>query len=152
MCQENQVIKHLKDEVDIIDKNLQKLENQRYSINKEYINLLQEECKKNIGRCFKRMKNGVISYCKIIDIDEPILTISNYCFNEHQYPALWFNDSYKSSLHCPFYKENLFSGAWGKGNDIIGNLNGITYEEISNTEYMEKFKEINDKWIKALDK
>ncbi|MCD3340474.1 hypothetical protein G8T81_15415, partial [Clostridium botulinum C/D] len=74
MCQENQVIKHLKDEVDIIDKNLQKLENQRYSINKEYINLLQEECKKNIGRCFKRMKNGVISYCKIIDIDEPILT------------------------------------------------------------------------------
>ena len=137
----------IKDKLYKADNNIRELRNERYRINEQYTKLLQEECKKEIGRCFKKMKHcKVVSYYKIIDIDKA----DDQHFNEYQYPALWFKYPYNQSLN-PFYEDDLFAGAWGKGNNSFDKMNGIEYEEISNEEFMEKFKEVNDKWVNKME-
>lgn len=144
--------KELKDKLDEIYNELNKMKKEEQELYIEYVEILKEKSRKNIGRCFKQLKDGkVISYCKVINIDEPISNnMGNISFNQYQYPALWFRYPYNGSSN-PFYEKNLFSGAWGKGSDFIGELNKISYVEITKEEFFNKFKEINDEFVKTLN-
>lgn len=134
------------------DEEISQLKNQRSKINKEYITKLKIQSRKNIGRCFKETKAGkIISYCKIINIDKTYYPLSgDINFNEYQYPSIWFYYPY-NHLVLPFYIENMFSGAWGKGHDHLAEFNNIQYIEISQDEFNEKFKEVNKNWISYLE-
>jgi hypothetical protein len=138
----------VKKEFKDIQKEISELRNKEYILNKEYTELLKAKCRENIGRCFKKMKNGiVISYWKVVDIDKDIPTKSGEIhFNEYQYPSLHFRYPYDGSK-TPFEKDNLFSGAWGKVNDIIGDINNVTCEEITKEEFNAKFNEVNSAWV-----
>ena len=141
----------VKQELYKIDDEIRGLRNKRFNINEEYMDSLKEKCRENIGRCFKKLKdNKIIAYCQIINIDPGIPTMRGTDdFNPNQYPSIWFGYPYNNSK-LPFYKDELFSGAWGEGNDIIGKLNKISYEEISKKDFDKKFKEINQQWIKKM--
>ena len=130
----------------------QELRNKQYIIEKEYQELIQRRCKENIGRCFKKLRGEkVASYCIIINIDKPKSQLNGSpLFNEYQYPAMWFNYPYKNSK-MPFYEDDIFSGAWSKGVNIVDKMNDISYVEISKEEFLEKFNEINQAWIKRLE-
>lgn len=127
------------------------LRNKQYEIEKQYLKLIQEKCKENIGRCFKKLSGEkVISYCRIIDIDKPKSQMNGLpLFNEYQYPAIWFKYPYKDSK-MPFSVDNIFSGSWGKGGNIVDKMNGVSYIEISKEEFFSKFNEVNQAWIKRL--
>ena len=129
----------------------QELRNKQYNVEKEYQELVQEKCKKNIGRCFKKLKGEkVISYCMIINIDKVKSQMNGLpLFNEYQYPAIWFNYPYKNSK-MPFHEDDIFSGAWGNGNNIVDKMNGVSYLEISKEEFISKFNEVNQAWAKKL--
>ena len=123
------------------------------SLQSKHIKLLQEKCKDNIGRCFKRIRTSregkeTITYCKVIATDDIQYKLIGLSFNEYQYPAIWFECPYNNSS-LPFTKEHLFSGAWGKGNSIIGNSK--EYTEICRDEYIEKFNEVNLEWVSHID-
>ena len=127
------------------------LRNKQFNIEKEYLDLIQEKCKENIGRCFKKIKDEkIISYCIIIDIDKPKLQMNGSpLFNKYQYPAIWFNYPYKN-FKMPFRVDDIFSGAWGEGSNLVDKLNDISYVEISKEEFLSKFKEVNQVWIEKL--
>lgn len=134
-----------------IQDQIRELKNKEYKLQGQHLELLQEKCRKNIGRCFKKIKKGeVASYCRIIDIDKPIPQMHGQPhFNEYQYPSLWFKYPYNGSK-MPFIEKDLFSGAWGKGNNFLDESRGITYEEISKEEFNEKFIEVNSAWIEKI--
>lgn len=143
-------IDNIKKELNDIQDQISGLKNKEYEIKQGYTELLKQECKKDINRCFEKSRYGkVVAYCKIIGIDEPNICSTNEFFNEYQYPAIWFNYPYDDS-YLPFYEDNLFSGAWGKGNDYLGELNKIAYREITIDDFIEKFSEINNQWRKKL--
>lgn len=146
-------LEEIKKERKKINEEIRELRNKQYLIDGEYLKLVQEKCKENIGRCFKKLKEEkVVSYCKIINIDKPVPKMYGQpLFNEYQYPTLWFEYPYNNSK-MPFYKKNIFSGAWGNGNDIISKLEKISYVEISKEEFFEEFNKINQEWIKRLNK
>lgn len=127
------------------------LRNRQYNIDKEYQELLQEKCKENIGRCFKKLRGErIIAYCIIIGIDKPKSQMNGLpLFNEYQYPAIWFKYPYKGSK-MPFYEDEIFSGAWGKGNNFVDKLNDVSYKEITKEEFLSKFNEVNQVWVKRL--
>jgi len=104
------------------------LRNKQYNIEKEYLELLQEKCKENIGRCFKKLRGEkIVSYCIIINIDQLKSQLNGSpLFNEYQYPALWFNYPYKNSK-MPFYEDEIFSGAWGKGSSFVYKMKEVSY-------------------------
>jgi len=135
-----------------INNELSELRNKQYTIEQQYQILLQEKCKENIGRCFKKSKGEkVVSYCIIIDIDKAKVQINGSpLFNEYQYPAMWFNYPYKNSK-MPFHEDDIFSGAWGKGNNIVDKMNGTSYVEISKEEFFDKFYDVNQLWVKRLE-
>lgn len=142
--------KEVKQKLDKIDDEMQELRNKRFNINKEYTDSLKEKCRENIGRCFKKLKNNkIIAYCQIINIDKEVYTRDGGDFNDHQYPSIWFGYPYNDSK-LPFYKDKLFSGAWGEGNDFVAELKGVSYIEIDKEEFNEKFKEVNNQWAKKL--
>jgi len=128
------------------------LRNRQYNVDKEYLELLQEKCKENIGRCFKKFRGEkLLSYCMIINIDKPKSQMNGSpLFNEFQYPAIWFNYPYKNSK-MPFYEDDIFSGAWGKGSNIVDKLNNVSYLEISKDEFISRFDEVNQMWVKKLE-
>lgn len=140
-------LKAKKEELRKVQKEISELRHKEYMIDNEYIELLKEKCRENIGRCFKRLIKGeVVSYCKIIDIDKATPRMGGVIdFNEYQYPALWFRTSC-NSMKSPFFTDNIFSGVWGKGDDIVDKLNGVSYIEIDSQEFNEKFNEINLLW------
>jgi len=127
------------------------LRNKQYIIEKEYQELLQEKCKVNIGRCFRKLRGEkIVSYCMIINIDKAKSQMNGLpVFNEYQYPALWFSYPYKNS-RIPFYEDDIFSGAWGNGNNIVDKMNDVLYLEISKDEFLSKFNEVNQAWVKKL--
>ncbi len=132
-----------------INDQITELKNKQWKIEGEYLKLIQEKCKENIGRCFKKMKNGqVLSYCKIIDIDKLEHRLYGQpLFNQYQYPTIWFWYPYNGSK-MPFNENGIHSSAWREGNDFVSELNGIYYEEISKEEFFEKFSEVNQEWVK----
>ena len=127
------------------------LRNKQYNVEKEYQELLQKKCKENIGRCFKKFRGEkVIAYCMIINIDKPKSQLNGSpLFNEYQYPTMWFNYPYKNSK-MPFYEDDIFSGAWGKGSNVVDKMNEVSYVEISKEDFMGKFNEVNQVWINKL--
>lgn len=146
----NNKFNNIKDKHNNLREKRQKLANEEYIIRKEYGELIRLKSKQNIGRCFKKLKNNnVIAYCKVIDIDKGEIVRDSDLFNQYRYPSLWFKYPYNNSIEA-FYKDNIFSGAWGQGNDITSEINGITYEEIDNCEFIEKFKEINKLWLQRI--
>ena len=146
-------------ELEEVTKELKELEKQSdlfrrsiSSLQSKKVKLTQEKCKDNIGRCFKRASTSreggiTTTYCKVVSTDEIHYERMGLSFNEFQYPSLWFQYPYNNSK-LPFYKENLFSGAWGKGNTC---LMGGDYVEISQEEYLEKFNKVNLEWISHID-
>jgi len=146
-------------ELELLNKKLKKIDdkfsalrNDRYKINNDYVELKKKKCRDNIGRCFKKMKGDkILSYCKIVDIDNPHCTMHDGTsnFNEHQYPSIWFASPYIGAKE-PFVVDNLFSGAWGEGNDMLGKINNISYIEITNEEYFEVFNLVNSAWIEKI--
>ena len=128
------------------------LRNKQFTIEQEYQELIQERCKKNIGRCFKKLRGeNVVSYCMIINIDKPKSQMNGSpLFNEFQYPAIWFNYPYKNS-RMPFYEDDIFSGAWDKGSNIVDKLNDVSYLEINKDEFISKFNEVNQAWVRKLE-
>ena len=141
----------LKIELREVQKQISELRNKEYTLNSKYTELLKENCREHIGRCFKKMKgNKILKYCKIIGIDKPVKGVNGEMqFNQYQYPALWFSYPYNGDK-MPFYEDNIFSGVWGEGNDIVSNLQGVTYEEITAEEFQERFNEVNTAWIKGI--
>ena len=144
-------IEELEIERKMINEEWTDLRNKQYNIEKEYLDLIKEKCKENIGRCFKKFRGEkLLSYCIIINIDKPKSQMNGLpLFNEYQYPAIWFNYPYKNSK-MPFHVDDIFSGAWGKGNNLVDKLNDISYLEISKEEFLSKFNEINQAWIEKL--
>ena len=146
-------------ELEEVTKELKELEKQsdnfRQSINhikSRKIRLLQEKCKDNVGRCFKRVKTSrdgvtITTYCKVVNTDNIHYDSIGISFNEFQYPALWFEYPYDNSK-LPFYEDNLFSGAWGKGRNLFADGKP---EEISQEEYIEKFNKVNLEWISHIN-
>jgi len=135
-----------------INNELTELKNKQYDIESQYLELIQERCKKNIGRCFiKLRREKAVSYCMVINIDKPKSQMnSSPLFNEYQYPALWFKYPYKNS-RMPFYEDDIFSGAWGEGNNIVDKMNDVSYLEINKDEFISKFNEVNQAWVKRLE-
>lgn len=142
---------NVKKELKEIQEQIRILKNKEYELNINYTKSLKEESKKNIGRCFKKLIKGkVTAYCQIINIDKGFFDDrGNEYFNQCQYPSLWFSYPYQN-YKMPFYRDDLFSGAWGKGNDFLDESRGITYEEITKEEFNEKFLEVNSLWIEKI--
>jgi len=87
----------------------------------------------------------------IINIDKPKSQMNGSpLFNEFQYPAIWFNYPYKNS-RMPFYEDDIFSGAWDKGSNIVDKLNDVSYLEINKDEFISKFNEVNQAWVRKLE-
>jgi hypothetical protein len=144
-------LKEINKKLDAVNKKRMDSSNELYELNEKRIALLQEKSRENIGRCFIQLIGGkVIAYFKIIDIDSVKYNMSGpRSFNEYQYQAICFMYPYEGEF-TPFNKVQFFSAAWGKGYDTLGDLKGITYKEITNEEFMEKFNEVNAAWIEKL--
>lgn len=115
-------------------------ENRIYKLKNLQVKLIQEKCKKNIGRCFKHsIDDGSIVFVKIISVP-PIEYQERKGdeINEYEYPALWI---YPNNKIEPFQFNDLFSGAWGKGNWSEGQ-----YLEINKDEFNTVFNQICDGW------
>lgn len=118
-----------------IDKQINELNNKRRELEKQEREKFKEQAKVNIGRCF--IINNK-KYAKVIDIPKEEYTMTSVRFNEYQYPAIYLDET----EDVPFYYDNLFSGAWGIGNDFFDTYKEITQEEF-NMEFdrvMQKFK------------
>lgn len=115
-----------------IDKQITELRNLRYEAEKNEIAEFKEKAKTNIGRCF--LINEA-TYVKVIDIPQEIPTMTGFNFNRYQYPALFL----RNKKH-PFEFDDLFSAAWGEGNNVLD----TDYKEISKEEFQTKFDEILD--------
>lgn len=131
----NLIEKEMKD----IDKNIQSLKKRHYLLNKDYIKLKQEECKKHIGRCF--VKKGC--YYMIIDTDEIISSLyGGPSFNQYQYKVISFEYPYNNSLKPITSNKIYFNFEKNKLNDK---------NEITKEEFMLKFEEVNQQWLKKLN-
>jgi len=138
----------IKKEIKDIDEKMQELRNKRFRLSENKLLLNKEESKKNISRCFKRTNKDKISYFKIVDISEEIYELHRGSeFDENLYPTIMFQYPYDNSK-CVFIEEDL--RICGKKIFIPGfNDQGI-YEEITNDEYIEKLKEVNNEWINCI--
>lgn len=140
-------LEELKEELHNVNDEILELKKRAREIEGKYTLLIKEDCKKNIGRCFKKLVKGTaVSYCKVVDIDRN----NGTHFNKYQYPSLFFKYPYNNSTE-PFYEDDLFSGVWGDGNNTLEKLQGVEYEEISNEEFMVRLKEINEQWTNKIE-
>ena len=119
-----------------INKKIHELECQRRELEKKEIEEFKLEAVNNVGRCF--IVNG--KYVKVIDIPQEEWDMSGNChYNKYQYPALYLSDEL-----VPFYEDDLFSGAWGVGNNILNDYTEITPEEFE-IEFEKKLNEFRNK-------
>lgn len=118
-----------------IDDKIQDLKNQRFELEKQEREKFKEKAKSNIGRCFKIGGN---TFAKVIDVPQEVHTLTDVHFNEYQYPALYMNDN-----KFPFYKDTLFSAAWGVGHDHINKYEEITPEEFA-AEFEKKVQKMRE--------
>lgn len=128
-----------------VEGQLQNLRNEKYRLKEDKIQLDKKESEKNIGRCFVRNNKGNLSYFKIVNTSEIEYEYRiGSSFDETLFPTIMFKYPYDNSK-CPFTEEDL---RINKHKIFIpGFLDEGEYEEITNEEYIEKFKEINVKWI-----
>ena len=148
----------MNNELKLINEELSEMENKtspllekQKELKNKRIELLKLECKKNIGRCFKKLfNNKPIEYCMLIDIYNPQVFDFHATskFNEDKYFAIHFDYPYEgynsddADTIIPFYQQEF------QYNTIDDRLfENSDYEEITKEEFMEKFKELSNKWI-----
>lgn len=143
-------LEEINQEIKEIDKKTQELRNKRFRLSEDKLLLVKEESKKHIGICFKRNDKDKVSYFKIVDISEENYEIHRGNeFDENLYPTVMFKYPYDNSK-CPFLEEDL--RIYGKKIFIPGFSDQGTYEEITNEEYIEKLKEVNEAWFNYISK
>ena len=103
-------LEELKEELHNVNDEMLELKKRAREIEGKYTLLIKEDCKKNIGRCFKKaIKGNVVSYCKVVDIDRH----NDTHFNKYQYPSLFFKYPYKNSKSFFFdFLYYYFPGIW----------------------------------------
>lgn len=135
----------LKQEIKDIDKEIQELRNKKYKLNEDKVVLDKKESEKKIGKCFKRTDDESIAYFKVVDTSEIEYEYRiGSSFDVSLYPTIMFRYPYDFSK-CPFVETDLRINI--DRIFIQGFMDNGDYEEISNEEYMKKFKEVNNDWI-----
>lgn len=125
--------------IDIMNKKeiqdeIQRLSSMLKDIEKEERHHLKEEAKQNIGRCF--IVNG--EYIKIIDTPHEVTYRDGTSyFNEYQYTGLYLCKECGFST-IPLYFNDVFSGVWGFGKNVINK----EIKEISHEEFREEFDRV----------
>lgn len=110
--------------------------NRIYKLRKLRMQLINENCKKDIGRCFKIVsRRNITSYVKVIDAPE--------VENEYQYPALWIYPNIKLE---PFRNDIVFSGVWGKGSSYDDD----DCKEITKEEFNTVFRQACEDWKETI--
>lgn len=120
-----------------IDEKISKLKAERRKLEDEKRKKFLESAKSNVGRCFKINK----TFVKVLNVPKVEHTLNGISFNEHQYPAIWIDDS----EDVPFYIDTLFSGVWGVGHSSI-----CEYEEISKEEFNAEFDRRIAEFVKMI--
>lgn len=126
-----------KDKIKEIDSKILSLKNERYILNKEYIELKHEECQKHIGRCF--LEHGF--YSMIIDTDNISFSINGGDFNEYQYKIISFAYPYDNDL-MPIFEDKVY---FNFNKNLLSGR-----EEVTKEEFMLKFNEVNKQWLEKL--
>lgn len=144
----SQKSKDLYEDIKELDKKITKLQNERYSINEEYVKSSFNDCQSNIKRCFKdnisveTEEPFVTNYYMIVKTKDIMYEMRRgNSFDENNYYVLTFKYPYDNSL-APFK------------NDILN----VNYEfrsgrilEIDNEEFLEKLNEVNKDWINKIN-
>ena len=145
----------LKARIKELENTIQDAQNKLYVLNEEYVENLKAECEKRIGETYKITYNndirsinkGKTYYIMIIDTDEiQYRMIGNSHFNQYQYKVLIF------SLD-DVTKENPIQTEMRHLYDIIERKiprEPFTSEKISKEDFLDKLKEVQDKWIKNI--
>lgn len=120
-----------------IDEKILELKIERRKLEDEKRKKILESAKSNVGRCFKIDK----TFVKVIDVPKVEQTLNGVHFNDHQYPAIWIDDS----EDVPFYIDTLFSGVWGVGHGSV-----YEYEEISKEEFNAEFDRRISEFVKMI--
>lgn len=123
-----------------IDAEINRLRNLRYEKEKEEIEAFKQKSQQHVGRCFKT--NGC--YVMVLGVPMEMLTKTGIDYNKYQFPALFIRHTTGFPRHKishefiePMYVDNLFSGAWGDGHNILEKK----YEEITPDEFYSYFCE-----------
>ena len=113
-----------------IDAEMNRLRNLRYELEKTEIAEFKKNAQQHVGRCFKA--DGC--YVMVLGVPEEQSTMTGFDFNQYQFPALYIRTTKGFQRHHiskefiePMFVENLFSGAWGDGHNILVKK----YEEIT---------------------
>lgn len=116
-----------------IEKEISQLQMKKHELVRQEAKEFQEKAKENVGRCFIVGKR---TYCKVIGIPHIKETKTGPYINEYQYPAIEISHDFDDlDDPIPFHYTTIFSGAWGVGNNLLGE----TYKEITPQEFEEEF-------------
>ena len=140
----------LKAKIKELENTIQDAQNKLYVLNEEYVENLKAECEKRIGETYKITYNNDIRktyYIMIIDTDEiQYRMIGNSHFNQYQYKVLIFSlDDITKEIPIQTEMRHLY--------DIIERKiprEPFTSEKINKEDFLEKLKEVQDKWIKNI--
>lgn len=123
-----------------IDAEITRLRNLRYEKEKQEIADFKIAAQQHVGRCFKT--DGC--YVMVLGVPMERLTKTGIDYNRYQFPALFIRHTKGFKRHKisheylePMDVENLFSGAWGDGHNILEKK----YEEITPDEFYSYFCE-----------
>lgn len=133
--------KELYNNISSIDKQISKLNNDRYSLNEQYVKQLYKECQSNIGRCFiNKVSDDKTVYYIIINTEEVNYQMRlGSSFNEYRYDVMKFECPYNNSK-LPFIEDNIHLNSLLKSGFLV---------EIDKELFNEKIKEVNNSWIKT---
>lgn len=123
-----------------IDKQISKLNNDRYSLNEQYVKQLYEECQLNVGKCFvNKLSSNKTIYYMIISTEEITYQMRlGSSFNQHKYNAMTFEYPYNNSK-LPFIEDDIQLDSLLKNEFLVS---------IDKKIFKEKFNEVNESWIK----
>jgi hypothetical protein len=103
----------IKCSVEGIEREIQRLEQEKNErVRAEYAEFA-EKAKANIGRCFKL--DG--EYVKVIDVPTLYSTVCKVYYNKYSYPAFFIRNLTQplGKNEMPFYYDRIHSGAWNEG-------------------------------------
>jgi hypothetical protein len=103
----------IKCSVEGIEREIQRLEQEKNErVRAEYAEFA-EKAKTNIGRCFKL--DG--EYVKVIDVPTLYSTVRKVYYNKYSYPAFFIRNLTQplGKNEMPFYYDRIHSGAWNDG-------------------------------------
>ena len=116
-----------------------KLHREAYDLDLKRMEILAEKCGEDVGRCFKGVENGKMTYAMIIGVPERESSMTSIWFNEHQRPAVFVRpDADNETMEDLVYNDHFFTGHFPETTKRPFRCE--PWVEISQREFLEAYK------------